>query len=252
MHTHRVSFRPYVYRFSSYPLQWRHNEHDGVSNHQPHDCLLNGLFKSRSKKTSKLRVTGLCVGNSPVTGEFPAQRASNAENDSIWRRHHVFGLLHRNWSDGMIVHTHVLCSLTLIWWLLVQEAVVQGWGLLSRFPPFRYFPHFSTVSKHTLDIEYHVYIWQLSPQLSCVDTCQIWKWFKESNRYFWKIENFANGEINEQSFSNPRPRARRSDCLPQYHVEWSYLCMPWIAALAPKSSYNKNITKYGTYIAIIH
>ena len=26
------------------------------------------------KKTSKLRVTGLCDGNSPVTGEFPAQR----------------------------------------------------------------------------------------------------------------------------------------------------------------------------------
>ena len=31
-------------------------------------------------ETSKLRVTGLCEGNSPVTGEFPAQMASNAEN----------------------------------------------------------------------------------------------------------------------------------------------------------------------------
>ena len=41
------------------------------------------------KKTSKLRVTGLCVGNSPETGEFPAQMASNAENVSIWWRHHV-------------------------------------------------------------------------------------------------------------------------------------------------------------------
>ena len=41
------------------------------------------------KKTSKLRVTDLCVGNSPVTGEFPAQMASNAENVSIWWRHHV-------------------------------------------------------------------------------------------------------------------------------------------------------------------
>ena len=61
-------------------LQWRHNEHDGVSNHQPHDCLLNRLFRRRSKKTSKLRVAGLCEGNSPVVGEFPAQRASNAEN----------------------------------------------------------------------------------------------------------------------------------------------------------------------------
>ena len=60
-----------------------HYERDGVSNHQPHDCLLNGLFRRRSKKTSKLHVTGLCVGNSPVTGEFPAQRASNAENVSF-------------------------------------------------------------------------------------------------------------------------------------------------------------------------
>ena len=36
-----------------------------------------------SKKTSKLRVTGLCVGNSPVTGKFPTQMASNAEKVSI-------------------------------------------------------------------------------------------------------------------------------------------------------------------------
>ena len=48
-----------------YPLHWRHNDHDSVSNHQPHGCLLNLLFRRRSKKTSKLRVTGLYVGNSP-------------------------------------------------------------------------------------------------------------------------------------------------------------------------------------------
>ena len=70
------------------PLQWRHNERDGVSNHQPHDCLLKRFFRRRSKKTSKLRVTGLCEGNSPVTGKFPAQRASTVENVSIWWRHH--------------------------------------------------------------------------------------------------------------------------------------------------------------------
>ena len=33
-------------------LQWRHDERDGVSNHQPHDCLLNRLFRRRSKKTA--------------------------------------------------------------------------------------------------------------------------------------------------------------------------------------------------------
>ena len=47
-------------------LLWRHNEHDSVSNHQPRGgSLLNRLFRRLSKKTSKLRVTGLCVGNSP-------------------------------------------------------------------------------------------------------------------------------------------------------------------------------------------
>ena len=65
-----------------------HNGHGGVSNHQPHDCLLTRLFRLRSKKTSKLRVIGLCVRNSPVTGEFPAQLASNAENVSSWWRRH--------------------------------------------------------------------------------------------------------------------------------------------------------------------
>ena len=41
-----------------------------------------------SKKTSKLRVTGLCEGNPPVTC-VPPQRASNAEKVSIWWYHHV-------------------------------------------------------------------------------------------------------------------------------------------------------------------
>ena len=69
-------------RFDDYvnwSLQRRHNGRGDVSNHQPHDCLLNRLFRRRSKKTSKLRVTGFYEGNLPVTSEFLAQRASKAE-----------------------------------------------------------------------------------------------------------------------------------------------------------------------------
>ena len=69
-------------------LEWRHNGHVSVPSHHPHHCLLNRLFGCRSTKTSKLHVTGLCVGNSPGTGEFPTQMASKAENVSIWWRHH--------------------------------------------------------------------------------------------------------------------------------------------------------------------
>ena len=74
-------------------LQWRHNGRDSVSNHQPLVSLLSRLFRRRTKKTSRLRVTGLCAGNSPTTGEFPAQMASNAENVSIWWRYHGTGTL---------------------------------------------------------------------------------------------------------------------------------------------------------------
>ena len=80
-----------------FPLRWRRNGHGDVSNHQPHHCLFNRLFGFRSKKTSKLCVTGLCAGNSPGTGEFPAQMASNAENVSIWWRHHAWGSLRQPW-----------------------------------------------------------------------------------------------------------------------------------------------------------
>ena len=70
-------------------LPWRHNGRDSFSNQQSHDCLHNRLFRHISKKTSKLRVRGLCVGNSPGTGEFPTQMTSSAENVSIWWCHHV-------------------------------------------------------------------------------------------------------------------------------------------------------------------
>ena len=57
-------------------LQWGYNERNGISNHQPHNCLLNLLFRHRSMKTSKLRVTGLCEEKSLV------------KNVSIWWCHH--------------------------------------------------------------------------------------------------------------------------------------------------------------------
>ena len=48
------------------------------------------VYSDADKKTSKLRVTGLCAGNSPGTGEFPVQMARHAENVFIWWRHHDY------------------------------------------------------------------------------------------------------------------------------------------------------------------
>ena len=69
-------------------LLWSHNERKGVSNPRHLDCLLNHSFKRRSKKTSKLCVIGLCVGNPPVTSGFPSQMASNMENVFSWWHQH--------------------------------------------------------------------------------------------------------------------------------------------------------------------
>ena len=80
------------------PLLWRHNGRDGVSNHQPNVCLVNRSVRHRSKKPSKLRVTGLCAGNSPVTA------ASHAEifpfDDVIMRISNVWSGI--NWCGEKI------------------------------------------------------------------------------------------------------------------------------------------------------
>ena len=94
---------------NSETFPWRHNGHDSVSIHLPHDCLLSRLFSHRSKNTSKFRVTSLWHQSSGslvfVTGEFPAQMASNAENASIWWRHHVKPCFH----TMVTMHTDLWC-----------------------------------------------------------------------------------------------------------------------------------------------
>ena len=90
-----------------FALQWCHNDRDGVSNHQPHHCLLKHLFGCRSRKTSKLLVTGLCVWNSPGTGEFPAQMASYAEK--------CFHLMTSSWNFEITSGWNSHASSTVIW-----------------------------------------------------------------------------------------------------------------------------------------
>ena len=88
-------------RGKQYALQWRHNGRDSVSNH---GCLLHRLFRRRSKKTLKLRVT-------------PAQMANDEENVSIWWRHYGVGGPH-------------LC------WCIVAHDDVIKWKRFPRYWPF--------------------------------------------------------------------------------------------------------------------
>ena len=127
--------RHFIHRYSQWTpnssmeditLQWRHNDRDDVSNHRRPDCFTNHLFRHKSKKISTLRVTGLCEGNSPLTGEFPAQRASNAENVSIrWRHHELWGVFSELKSisyidDVLYFHFFMFCILfnwTALYWM---------------------------------------------------------------------------------------------------------------------------------------
>ena len=81
-HYHPSRFRKTTGNDAKFALQWRHNGRDIVSNHQPHDCLLNRLFRRKENIKAPLHWP-LCG-----TGEFPTQMASYAENVSIWWRHH--------------------------------------------------------------------------------------------------------------------------------------------------------------------
>ena len=106
---------------------------NGVSNHQPHDCLLNRLFRHRSKKTSNLPITGLCEGNSPVTGEFPTQRASNVENVSIWWRHYemqMYFCASAKWFNMQGVKS--LWPSDAIWWHSSRSTLAQVMAALAQ------------------------------------------------------------------------------------------------------------------------
>ena len=110
-------------------LQWRHNGLNGISNHQPHHCLLNRLFRRKSNKTSKLCVTGLCAGNSLVTGEFPAQMASDAENFSISWCHHVIG--HRYWVMINISHWWIGWYIWTVWYIWTICHLLMPYGAID-------------------------------------------------------------------------------------------------------------------------
>ena len=80
-----ASFGLRVLSFPASALRLRHSGRDSLSNHQLHHCLLNRLFRRRSKNTSKPRVTGLCVGNSPLNSphKWPVTRKMLPFDDVI-------------------------------------------------------------------------------------------------------------------------------------------------------------------------
>ena len=113
------------------PLQWRQNELNGVWNHWCHGCLLNRLFRHRSKKTSKLRITGLCAGNyiGPVTRKmFPFDDVIMA----YWTIFHT-STIHLpvlSWQRNVHSHIRLPCG---VWWQLIKYQCVDCAYLILIF-----------------------------------------------------------------------------------------------------------------------
>ena len=105
-------------------LQWRHNERDGVSTHRRLHCW----FWRKSKKTPKLRVTGFFAVNSAVADEFPAQKASNAENVPTWWRHRVLCFI-QHFTFCIMNHSLVSCNVN-----MAKSNIAQAIGGASSRP----------------------------------------------------------------------------------------------------------------------
>ena len=222
------------YTHKQYPtLQWLHNEYDGVLNHQPHDCLLKLLSRRRSKKTPKLRVTGLCEGNSPVTGEFPTQRASNAKNVSIWWSHHEWV-----WIKCGLAWYHITCSTAITttknWWDLelnknnhippscVSVSSVYRWVFWGKLTwPYGNIQDFLNryLLSHPLGSAMGCLLWVFGRKLTVVTACIV----------------FMSGIMQRKGIMSSITFALA------HGIVWSLGCKqgPWIPSTAYKQTYTK-------------
>ena len=151
-------------------LEWCHNERFGVCNHRRLDSLHNRLFRRRSKKTSKFRVTGLCEGKSTVNGEFPAQRVSNAENVSIWWRHHGQSL---SWLQDLRI-----------------------WKRFPHYWPFLRKTHHSQQKRSIIWSVGVFFIVGLNKLLTKQSSCLRHNWF-----CFWTIPRTNNSKFQNSAFN---------------------------------------------------
>ena len=123
-------------------LHWRHDDHDGASNHQAHGCLFNCLFGRWSKKTSKLRVAGLCAGNSPgpvnSAHKGPVTQKMFPFGDVIMRLFREDSLL-SYYYDQCHVWQDVIC-VTLSHITLKRKAIPGMLG--TKLPPNHYLRRF--------------------------------------------------------------------------------------------------------------
>ena len=217
-------------------LQWCHNGCSGVSNHQPHDCLLNHLFRRRSKKTSKLRVTGLCVGNSPVTGELPRTKSQY--------RGKCFHVMTS--SCGPIISECTYDSLN----ILVKENVLLIWEYMCKLYHIFYDrPGSSIAYCSTIDLKrvpiFWAQIWYVLAWSKCVTLCR--RHF-EMHVLSWKLLSFDSNYIEICSYDPFDNKLLILAHVNTYYPKTTNLCL---TQRQPISMTRYSVTKKQWYIPFI-
>ena len=89
----------------------------------------------------------------------------------------------------------------------------QGWRLLSRFHPLRYFPTCLTSLNYMLSIVYPVDILQVSPQLTCGDNCQSRMWLKNVTGTFVKSKILLTEKLTNGALLTQPQKLMTSNCM---------------------------------------
>ena len=144
---------------------------------------------------------------------FTLTKARHAQSTPMSSRHHYY-------KQHLSPHPHQ--DTTKVWLHICSDSY---WVNFLRFVVSQ----FVTNVKHCLIFEYHVYIQQVSLQLGCGETRQIWVWPKEFSGYFLKSEFFPRKGINERSFSKPHPRADNERLINQSAAILCGWCTPLLS-----------------------
>ena len=130
----------------------------------------------RSKKTSKLCVTGLCEGNSSVTGEFPTQMASNTETISIWWCQHQMDVL----CSPTSYYFNQECW-TAVWW---KHVLSPAWLLFHKYKPLYLHSFIATHPTNSVQVNSAI---KFSENLHIAYSCSVY--FYEGRLFFpWLVQ----------------------------------------------------------------
>ena len=170
------------------------------------------------------RVTGPLCGEFTGPGEFPTQRPVTRSFDvffdlrlnkrlckqqwgwwfetpswSLWRQCNDLLNFKFDWNMFVYNFSHISPITMKLCTRQDTTSLHESAGLFSQYISFCHFSDLSSLSRHWTSIDHSLFIWHVSPQLSCGDTCQIWMWFKYLTSHFIR----SKISLAERNFSKP-------------------------------------------------